>query len=185
MSNMVINDSARSADRAERLLLSLSMLFVCLSRSALGGQGDLSAQVSKAVNLFSSSPKLARKELRDLGPAAFPYLLRIIREDRGLGTIKKTLRIDAIARDKTGKSASALVDLLADSDPYVRGLAVSYLGKRRYRPAIPHLIKLLDRGVFVTTIKTDPDRARTCARQGNGSLASYYGHAYGHAGYAG
>lgn len=51
------------------------------------------------------------------------------------------------------------MDLLADSDPYVLGLAVSYLGKRRYRPVIPHLIKLLDdRGVFVTTIQTDPDR---------------------------
>ena len=54
---------------------------------------------------------------------------------------------------------SALVELLAESDPYVRGLAISYLCKRRYRAAVPHLIKLLDdRGVFVTTIKTDPDR---------------------------
>lgn len=156
---MVTHVFARPAHRAMRLSLTLSLLFVCLSPNAFGGQDDLSAQVSKAVGLFSSSPTLARKELKELGPSAFPYLLRIIREDPGLGTIKKTLLIDAIARDETEKGASALVELLAESDPYVRGLAISYLGKRRYRPAISHLIKLLDdRGVFVTTIKTDPYR---------------------------
>jgi hypothetical protein len=156
---MVTHVFARPAHRAMRLLLTLSLLFLCLSPNAFGGQDDLSAQVSKAVGLFSSSPTLARKELKELGPSAFPYLLRIIREDPGLGTIKKTLLIDAIARDETEKGASALVELLAESDPYVRGLAISYLGKRRYRPAISHLIKLLDdRGIFVTTIKTDPYR---------------------------
>lgn len=159
MSNMVIHVSARPTHRAMRLLLALSILFVCLSSNAFGAQDDLSAQVSKVVGLFSSSPTLGREQLKKLGPAAFPYLLCIIRDDRELGTIKKTLLIDAIARDETEKADSALVELLAESDPYVRGLAISYLGRRRYRPAVPNLIKLLDdRGVFVTTIKTDPYR---------------------------
>jgi hypothetical protein len=97
--------------------------------------------------------------LLELGPSAFSSILLMIRGDSGLGTIKKTFLIDVIARSKTRESGSAMIALLTDSDPYVRGLAVSYLGKRRYRPAMAHLVALLDdKGVFVTTIKTDPER---------------------------
>jgi hypothetical protein len=140
-------------------LVLASALLIYVGVLAVNCQDDLGAQVMQAVSLFPSAPQAARKQLRELGPSAFPYVLQMIRDDGGLGTIKKTFLIDVIARSRTEQSASALIELLTDRDPYVRGLAVSYLGKRKYGAAIPHLVKLLDdKGVFVTRVRTDPDR---------------------------
>lgn len=159
MSNTVSEKCGRPFIRAIRPWIILSLLLVRPCQAAVPLQTDTSAQVSEAVSLFPREPKLARKQLIELGPPAFSSILRMIRDDSGLGTIKKTFLIDVIARNKTRESGSALIELLTDSDAYVRGLAVSSLGKRSYRPAVPHLVKMLDdKGVFVTTIKTDPER---------------------------
>jgi|GEM_PF-3497096 len=159
MSSIAMHIWGQSSARAMKILIVISVLFISVSQATVGRQNDVSARVSQVVALLPNEPKLARKHLLALGPSAFPYVLRIVREDAGLGMIKKTFLIDVIARSKTKQSGSALIELLTDTDPYVRGLAASYVDKRRYRAAVPHLIKLLDdKGVYVTQLQTDPER---------------------------
>jgi HEAT repeat protein len=109
---------------------------------------------------MSHQPKAARREFERMGAPAFPHILRAIRDDNGLGPIKKAFLVDVIGKSRTKEAPSALTELLSYSDPFVRGLAVSHLGKRKYKQAIPYLVKLLDdKDVFVTNIKTDPERS--------------------------
>ena len=126
MSSIAMHIWGQSSARAMKILTVISVLFISVSQATVGRQNDVSARVSQVVALLPNEPKLARKHLLALGPSAFPYVLRIVREDAGLGMIKKTFLIDVIARSKTKQSGSALIELLTDTDPYVRGLAASY-----------------------------------------------------------
>lgn len=50
-----------------------------------------------------------------------------------------------------------MIGFLSESDVYIRGLAVVYLGKRKLKTVIPYLIKLLnDKAVFVTFTTPPP-----------------------------
>lgn len=142
-----------------KALVGASVLLLCMGTPCPGFQGDVATRVTRAIDLMSHQPKAARRELKKIGAPAFPHILRAIRDDSVLGPIKKAFLIDVIGKSRTQEAASALTELLSYSDAFVRGLAVSHLGKRRYKPAIPYLVHLLDdKEVFVTNMQTDPDR---------------------------
>lgn len=141
---------------AYRVVSACLLLFsVCLY--PVKGQSDVRAQVSQSVRLIPLQPEVARKKLKRLGPSAFPDILRVISDDSGLGQIKKAFLINVIGGSRTKESGSALTVLLSDSDPFVRGLAVSYFGRRRDKAAIPQIVRLLnDKGIHLTQTRTDP-----------------------------
>lgn len=159
MGKMVATFAPQMSASRVKALINASVLLLCMSIPGHGFQGDVATRVTRALDLMSHQPKAARRELQRIGAPAFPHILRAIREDDGLGPIKKAFLVDVIGKSRTKEAASALTELLSYSDPFVRGLAVSHVGKRRYKPAIPYLVKLLDdKNVFVTNMQTDPDR---------------------------
>lgn len=156
---MVATFAPQMSASSIRALINSSVILLCVGIPAHGFQGEIATRVTRAIDLMSHQPKAARREFERMGAPAFPHILRAIRDDNGLGPIKKAFLVDVIGKSRTKEAASALTEMLSYSDAFVRGLAVSHLGKRRYRPAIPYLVKLLDdRNVFVTNMQTDPDR---------------------------
>jgi hypothetical protein len=121
-------------------------------------QDDLKTKVRKIIELpFPKDAEKSRKELRRLGAPAIPYIFTVVESDSQMNPIKKTFLIDVIASFRDESSVSALMDLLSNNDPYVRGLAATHLGEQRSRAALPKLISLLnDRGVYKTVEYTDP-----------------------------
>ena len=120
-------------------------------------QSELRTKVSEAARLFPKEAKTSRKQLISFGEPAVPFIVEIIQSDPNLDPVKKAFLIDVIASIHGEKSDAGLVSLLSDGDPYVRGLAVSYITKRKLQAAIPHLISLLeDKAVYKTVVHTDP-----------------------------
>lgn len=121
-------------------------------------QDNLRDEVLQAINLpFPSEATNTRTQLSALGPPATPFIVEFIAAHENLHPIKKTFLVDIIAAMKGEQADSALLELLSDNDSYVRGLAVTYLGKRKLTSSIPYLIKLLsDKEVYKTINQTDP-----------------------------
>lgn len=121
-------------------------------------QDDLRAKVSLAVSRpFPKEAEASRKQLEALGAPAIPLIVEVVRSGTNLTPIKKAFLIDVIASMSGQQPDSALIGLLADGDPHVRGMAASYLGKQRLKAAVPHLINLLnDKEVYKTIVQTDP-----------------------------
>lgn len=143
-----------------RLILCFAFaLLLQFSVLALGvrAQNNLRSQVSDAVRLFPKDAKTSRNQLISFGDPAVPLIVEIIQSDTNLDPIKKSFLVDVIATLHGEKSSEALISLLADGDPYVRGLVASYVSKRKLQTAIPHLIALLeDKAVYKTVVQTDP-----------------------------
>jgi HEAT repeat protein len=121
-------------------------------------QGDLRVEVMGAVGRpFPKEAEASRKQLLALGTPAIPFLVEIIRAGDDLTPIKKAFLIDVIGNIKGQQSDSALISLLTDADPLVRGLAASHIGRQKIKAAIPNLINLLnDKDVYQTVVQTDP-----------------------------
>lgn len=119
---------------------------------------DLKDSVRKAIDLpFPKDANESREQLLRFGPPATPLIAEAIRSDSKMNPIKKAFLVDVIGRITGEESDSTLISLLSDNEPHVRGLAATYLGKRRVRAAIPNLINLLnDQDVYITITYTDP-----------------------------
>jgi len=119
---------------------------------------DLRDSVRKAIDLpFPKDANESREQLLHFGAHATPFIAQTIRSDAKMNPIKKAFLVDVIARITGEESGSALIKLLSDDDPLLRGLGATYLGKRKSSSAIPNLIKLLrDQGVYETVAHNDP-----------------------------
>jgi hypothetical protein len=126
------------------------------------GQNTLQEKVLQAINLpFPDKAVSTRSQLTELGPAAAPYIVEAIRSRDDLHAIRKTFLIDTLAGMCGTEIEDALLRLLSDNDPYVRGLTTTYLAKRKLTSSIPYLINLLnDQGVYKTINQTDPPITR-------------------------
>src|SRR2546422_9091115 len=126
------------------------------------GQNTLRDKVLKAINLpFPDKSSSTRSQLTELGPAAAPYIVEVIKSRHDLHPIRKTFLIDTLAGMRGTQVEDALFKLLSDKDPYVRGLTTTYLAKRKLNSSIPYLINLLDdQGVYKTINQTDPGITR-------------------------
>lgn len=124
-------------------------------------QDELKAKVSEAAGLFPKEAETSRKQLISFGENGIPFIAEIIQSDVNLNPIKKAFLMDVIASIPGEKSEGALIALLSDLDPYVRGLAISYISNRKLRAAIPSFIPLLsDHAVYKTVVQTDPSSER-------------------------
>lgn len=119
---------------------------------------DLRDKVLQIISRpFPGEAEASRKQLVALGPPAIPWIVEAVRSDVNLMPIKKAFLIDVISRISDRDASSAMIRLLEDDDPFVRGLSASRLGGLRSRTAIPHLIRLLhDKEVYQTVVQTDP-----------------------------
>lgn len=141
-----------------------SVIFACLLSPSLvlaktcDSQDQLRNKVSQLINLpFPRSAENCRKQLKALGAPAIPYIIEAIRFSANINPIKKDFLADIISSIGGGEANSAFIELLSDSDSHIRGLAASYIGKRRLKSGIPQLINLLnDKGVYKTIVQTDP-----------------------------
>lgn len=138
-------------------LICLLTLSIC-SAASREPQDDVKTQVQESIDLpFPKDAHKSRKELEELGAPAIPYILAVVESDSKMNPIKKTFLIDIIASFRNKSSVSALIDLLSNNDPYVRGVATTRLGKKRSRAALPKLISLLnDQEVYKAIEYTDP-----------------------------
>lgn len=139
-------------------LICLALFIVCPAARYQSKQEDLETKVQRAIDLsFPKAAEESRAQLRQIGPAAIPYILRAIESDPKVNPVKKVFLIDVMASITDKASESALIRLLSNTDAYVRGIAASYLGKQKARAAVPSLIKLLnDKEVYKTIVYTDP-----------------------------
>jgi hypothetical protein len=123
-------------------------------------QGDTESKISEAVALFHNGqiPK-AIAQLRIIGDPAVPAALELLRTDVGSHGATQFLLSGFIASVDGNRANVALLELLSDSSPYLRGLAASSLGRRKLKSAVPQLINLVnDKEVYLTTHVTHPYR---------------------------
>jgi len=121
-------------------------------------QEDLRTKVWRAIDLpFPKDADESRKQLKQIGAPAVPFILEAIESEPEMNPIKKTFLVDVMASIHQESSVSGLMGLLSSNDPYIRGLAATYLGKQKVRASVPKLINLLnDKEVYKTTVYTDP-----------------------------
>lgn len=122
------------------------------------GQDTVRDRVMQAINLpFPDQAAGTKALLSELGPKGAPFIAEVVKSRDDLHPIRKTFLIDILASMCGLEVKNAMFGLLADEDPYVRGLTTTYLAKRKLDSAIPHLIKLLDdKEVYKTINQTHP-----------------------------
>jgi HEAT repeat protein len=126
---------------------------------ALQTGDSVRSKVTQAVSLFPVEPVKARAQLEELGPPALPVIVDIVQTDEHSTPMKKAFLIGIIGQVRAKQADPCLIDLLSDKDPFVRGSAAFWLGKRKHKAAIPKLVDLLgDKEPYITNVRTDPYR---------------------------
>jgi TonB family protein len=122
-------------------------------------QNELRDEVFKAARLFPMDVATSRKQLRFFGEAAAPFIAEIIQSDHNLDLNKKAYLIGVLGNTDGERVDSALIRLLSDADPFVRGTTTSLIARRKLRAALPSLVALLkDKAIYQTVVQTDPAR---------------------------
>lgn len=118
---------------------------------------DIRGKVKDAMALLPNDPQAAVAQLRSLGTSALDYIAEAIQLQPNLTQLQKALLLAVLADNKDEKGDAALIGLLSATDPFIRGSAVSALGRRQYKGAIPFFVKLLDdKETYITRSRTDP-----------------------------
>lgn len=131
-------------------LLLLLFLFSSLTLLPVSGrpQADIKTETEEALKLFKKSFPQGLARLRELGAPAVPFVLDYVR-----ATDRPLIRIVLLSfvSSTNGKEADdAVLTLLNERDPRLRGYAASSVGTRKLRVAIPRLVELLqDREVYM------------------------------------
>ncbi len=122
-------------------------------------QGDIEPKVAEAIVLFRNGQiQKAIAQFREIGDPAVPAARELLQTDVGSRGMPQLLLSGFIASTEGEGANVALVELLSDSSPYLRGVAASSIGKRKLKAAVPQLISLLnDKEVYLTTHVTHPN----------------------------
>jgi HEAT repeat protein len=130
-------------------------LSVCAASPA---QSDAEAKIAVAVALFRSGEvQKAVADFRNIGDPAVPAALELLRADVGWRGMPQVLLSGFIASTTGARADAALIELLSNDSPYLRGFAAASVGKRRLKASVPKLIELLrDKDVYLTTHITHP-----------------------------
>lgn len=126
-------------------------------------QTDVEAKVQEAVS-FIRNREIQRgmAQLKELGSPSVPYVLDYVSREAYRYPLIKTLLLEHFVSLTRGDEAdSALIKLLSDKQPELRGYAASELGKRKVKSAIPGLVSLLndkaDTRIIVHLNDSSPD----------------------------
>jgi HEAT repeat protein len=121
-------------------------------------QTDTDAKISQAIALFNDREiQKALVLLRSIGDPAVPAAVQLLHTDIGSHGAPQLLLSGFIASVEGSRANAALLELLTDSSPYLRGVAASTVGKRKLKAAVPRLVDLLDdKEVYLITHATHP-----------------------------
>ena len=126
--------------------------------AASPAQRDMEAKIAEAVALFRSGEvQKAVAHFRNIGDPAVPAALELLQSDVGSRGLPQLLLSGFIASTDGARADAALIELLSNGSPYVRGFAAASVGKRKLKASVPKLIGLLrDKDVYLTTHITHP-----------------------------
>lgn len=148
-----------------RVVARLAVLFCILSPlcppTSAKVQSDVEAKAQEAIN-FILNREIPRgmTQLKELGPPAVPYVLDYVsREAYRYPLIKILLLHNFVSLAKGEEADAALIKLLADTQPELRGYAAAELGKRSIKVAVPHLVQLLNDKANTTILRDMNDRS--------------------------
>src|SRR4030095_5608677 len=120
--------------------LGILTLLLCLFSSLMlvpvkgQSQEDLKAQTDEALKVFSENIFQGLARLRELGAPAMPFVLDYVRS-----TDRPLIRIALLSfvSSTNGKEADeAILSLLNEKDPSLRGYAVSSVGTRKLEAVV-------------------------------------------------
>lgn len=121
---------------------------------------------NKVVHLIQQLSKMEDKEVPDLckklkrlGPKTIPIIAEFARSNpqNDQNPAFKHFLVGFLTTLDKPETDRVMIDFLSDENAYTRGLAVMYLAKRKHKPAIPHIVKLLhDTSVFITLTSPPP-----------------------------
>ena len=97
-------------------------------------------------------------QLKELGAPAVPYVLDYVsREAYRYPLIKMLLLQNFVSLMRGDEADAALIKLLSDKQPELRGYAASELGVRKVSSAVPLLVSLLNDKANTTLIRDTND----------------------------
>jgi hypothetical protein len=114
-----------------------------LSAQAEGNpQEDVKAKAEEALKNFNKNVPENMARLRALGAPAVPLVIDYIRE--GHGPIVKIILLSFVSSTKGKEADDAVLSLLWDKDPTLRGYAATAASARKLQAAVPRLVELLN-----------------------------------------
>jgi hypothetical protein len=117
-------------------------------------QEDVKAKAEGALKNFNKNVPEGLAQLRALGAPAVPFILDYIRE--GHGPIIKIILLSFVSSTQGKEADDAVLSLLWDKDPSLRGYAVTAIGARKLKAGVPRLVELLsDKGVYNHVVVMD------------------------------
>jgi hypothetical protein len=136
------------------------ILLLCLLSSLIlvpvngQSQEDMKVKTDEALKVFNKNIPQGLARLRELGAPAVPYVLDYIRTtDRPL---LKIVLLSFVSSANGKEADEAILSLLNEKDPNLRGYAASSVGTRKLKAAVPRLAELLqDREVYMHVVVND------------------------------
>jgi hypothetical protein len=124
-------------------------------------QNDVRAKAQEAINfILSRDIPRGMAPLKELGSPAVPHVLDYVSREAYRYPLIKTLLLHNFVSLTRGEEAdAALIKLLDDGRPELRGFAASELGRRKVKAAVPHLVRRLNDEANTTTIRWLNDRS--------------------------
>jgi hypothetical protein len=123
-------------------------LFVCFANASIYAQchGETKSKVESIINSIFTDKTLANvsRQFREIGSPAVPCVLEYMSRDGYKRPVIKLIFLDFVSQSEGAEVEAALIELLKDKQPELRGYAVSELGKRKVSRAIPSIVERLD-----------------------------------------
>ena len=132
-----------------------SILSLSLLAKAVGNpQEDVKVKTAEALKLLSKNIPEGLAQLRALGAPAVPFVFDYIRERHD--SIIKIILLPFLSSTKGKEADDAVLSLLWDKDPWLRGYAAYAVGARKLEAGVPRLIELLkDKEVYTHVVVDD------------------------------
>jgi hypothetical protein len=123
-------------------------LFICIADGKVYAQcrDDTRSKVEAIINNIFAEKTLnnVTQQFREIGPAAVPCVLEYMSRDGYKRPAIRIIFLNFVSKSEGVEVEAALMKLLKDTRPELRGYAASELGRRRVFSAIPLLIDRLD-----------------------------------------
>ncbi len=134
--------------KREIVLLALVWLLISIVSTDVLAQcpGETKLKVETAINSIYVEKSFApmSRQLREIGSPAAPCVLDYVRREGYQRPIIKLVLLSFVSESEGTEVESALIEMLKDKQPELRGYAVNELGKRKVKRAVPFLIERLD-----------------------------------------
>ena len=130
-----------------RILLCCVLLSLMLVPLNGQPQGDIKTETEEALKLLNKNFPQGLARLRELGAPSVPFVLDYVRATGP--TIRRMILLSFVSSTVGKEADDAVLTLLNEKDPDLRGYGAFSVGTRKLKDAIPRLVELLqDREVY-------------------------------------